>query len=172
MNQTPKQNEQKINKLLYIVTVTMLLAIAVIIAITTAANKKQDSQLPSRTEKETESILPADTDEPKPSEKNPPETFAAQFTEQMLDTRARYGNMPIIAADFVNEWKSKNIELCDPIVAKIKEALADIGNSGFVETADLPSNNQKVGNGDDIHFCRESQYILGRRYFEEFLKIK
>ena len=105
-------------------------------------------------------------------EKNPPETFASQLTEQMLDTRARYGNMPIIAADFVNEWKSKNIELCEPIVSTIKKALADIGNSGFVETADLPSNNQKVGNGDDIHFCRESQHILGRRYFDAFVKLK
>ena len=104
-------------------------------------------------------------------EKNPPETFAAQFTEQMLDARARYGVMPIIAADFVNEWKSKNIELCTPIVEKIKELMVTLGKGGFVETSDLPSNNQKIGNGDDIHFCRESQHILGERYFDAFKKI-
>ena len=100
--------------------------------------------------------------------KTPPEKFAAELKAQMLDTRARYGEMPIIAGDFVNEWKSKNLELCQPIVAKIKEVFAEIGRAGFVETADLPSNNQKTGNGDDIHFCRQSQHILGRRYFEAF----
>ena len=53
-------------------------------------------------------------------------------------------------------------------VSKIKEVFAKLGRGAFVETADLLSNNQKTGNGDDIHFCRESQHILGRRYFEAF----
>ena len=43
--------------------------------------------------------------------------------------------------------------------------------AAFVETADLLSNNQKTSNGDDIHFCRESLYILGRRYYEAFEKL-
>ena len=106
------------------------------------------------------------------AEKNSPEKFGEALKAQMLDTRARYGEIPIIAGDFVNEWKSKNLELCNPIVAKIKETIAELGNGGFVETADLPSNNQKTGNGDDIHFCRESQYVLGRRYFEIFKNCK
>ena len=89
----------------------------------------------------------------------------------MLDTRARYGEIPIIAGDFVNEWKSKNLELCNPIVAKIKETIAELGNGGFVETADLPSNNQKTGNGDNIHFCRESLHVLGRRYFSAWKQL-
>ena len=101
-------------------------------------------------------------------ENTPPEKFAEELKAQMLDTRARYGEMPIIAGDFVNDWKSKNVELCNPIVAKIKEVLAELGKAGFVETADLPSNDQKMGNGDDIHFCRQSQHILGRRYFNAF----
>ena len=101
-------------------------------------------------------------------EKTPPEKYGEELKAQMLDTRARYGEMPIIAGDFVNDWKSKNLELCNPIVAKIKEVLAELGKADFVETADLPSNDQKTGNGDDIHFCRQSQHILGRRYFEAF----
>lgn len=40
MNQTPMQNNRKVNKVLYIVTVTLLFAIAVVIAITSAANRK------------------------------------------------------------------------------------------------------------------------------------
>ena len=102
------------------------------------------------------------------AEKTPPEKFEAELTAQMLDTRARYGEMPMVAGDFVNEWKSKNLELCEPIVAKIKEVFAKLGRGAFVETADLLSNNQKTGNGDDIHFCRQSQHILGRRYFDAF----
>lgn len=99
---------------------------------------------------------------------NPPENFAASLKEQMLDTRARYGEIPIVAGDFVNDWKSKNLNLCEPIIATIKKVLAELGRGAFVETADLPSNDQKTGNGDDIHFCRQSQHILGRRYFEAF----
>lgn len=101
-------------------------------------------------------------------EKNPPEIFSAQLKEQMLDARARYGEMPIIAGDFVNDWKSKNLALCEPIITAIKQVLAECGKSAFVETADLLSNDQKVQNGDDIHFCRQSQHILGRRYFDAF----
>ena len=101
-------------------------------------------------------------------EKNPPEKFKAELTEQFQLFRSLYGNMPIVAGDFVNDWKSKNLELCNPIVAKIKEVVAEMGRGAFVETADLPSNDQKIGNGDDIHFCRQSQHILGRRYFNAF----
>ena len=92
------------------------------------------------------------------------------------DVRNRYSNtLPFIAGDFVSEWKEKNILDCKPIVEKIRNVIGKIKNAEFVETADLPSNNQKAGNGDDIHFCRESLYILGRRYYEAFyelLKVK
>lgn len=101
-------------------------------------------------------------------EKNPPEIFGAQLKEQLLDARARYGEMPIIAGDFVNDWKSKNLALCQPIITAIRKVLAELGRGAFVETADLLSNDQKIKNGDDIHFCRQSQHILGRRYFEAF----
>lgn len=43
MNQTPKQNEKKINKMLYIVTVTLLFAIAVVIALTATAGKRNNT---------------------------------------------------------------------------------------------------------------------------------
>ena len=104
-------------------------------------------------------------------EKNPPEKFKAELTEQFQLFRSLYGNMPIVAGDFVNDWKSKNLPLCEPIIATIKEVLAEIGNSAFVETADLPSNDQATGNGDDIHFCRNSLHRLGRRYFDAFSKL-
>ena len=105
-------------------------------------------------------------------EKNPPENYKKQLFEVISDVRSKYGNMPFIAGDFVNEWKSKNIEICEPIINSIKGVVADLGNYAFVETSDLLSNNQTMNNGDDIHFSRESLHILGERYFETFQKIK
>ena len=104
-------------------------------------------------------------------EGNTPENYYQQLLGLVNGVRSRYGNKPFIAGDFVNEWKSKNLDSCNPIVDTIKKVVNDIGNAGFVETADLPSNNQKIGNGDDIHFCRESLHELGRRYFKEFSKL-
>lgn len=105
-------------------------------------------------------------------EKNNPNVFERQLTDMVQDVRNRYSNtLPFIAGDFVSEWKEKNILDCKPIVEKIRNVIGKIKNAEFVETADLPSNNQKAGNGDDIHFCRESLYILGRRYYEAFYKL-
>ena len=78
--------------------------------------------------------------------------------------------IPFVSGDFVNEWKSENIESCAPIVEKIKKITASEGGI-FVETSDLLSNNQATGNGDNIHFSRESLHILGIRYFDAFSKI-
>ena len=103
---------------------------------------------------------------------NPPEQYEAQLTAFVENVREKYDcrEIPFIAGDFCNEWKSKNIEICEPIVNVIRKVFAG-EKAAFVETADLPSNNQKVGNGDDIHFCRESLHILGKRYFEKYMAL-
>ena len=105
-------------------------------------------------------------------EKNDPDVFKQQLASLIQDIRKRYGeNIPFIAGDFVNEWKQKYLSDCEPIVEKIREVLREMGRSAFVETSDLLSNNQKNGNGDDIHFCREALYVLGRRYYDAFQEI-
>ena len=104
-------------------------------------------------------------------EKNDPDIFKTELKACIEEVRRRFGYMPFITADFVNEWKSKNLEICEPIVDKIKEVTKEVGYSAFIETSDLPSNNQKTGNGDDIHFCRNSLRILGERYFNAFEKL-
>ncbi|MBQ8882559.1 MAG: hypothetical protein IJY70_04105 [Clostridia bacterium] len=80
-------------------------------------------------------------------------------------------DLPFVVADFVNEWKSKNEECCAPVISAMRKLALDKGGA-FVETLDLPSNNQKVGNGDDIHFCRNSLAILGGRYFDAYKSIR
>ena len=103
---------------------------------------------------------------------NTEENYEKQLTDFVRNVREKYDcqEVPFIAGDFCNEWESKNLEACKPIVAVIRKVFAG-EKAAFVETADLPSNNQKTGNGDDIHFCRESLHILGKRYFEKFMTL-
>lgn len=82
-----------------------------------------------------------------------------------------YNALPFIAGDFVNEWKTANIKICEPIIKAIKNICTDIGNAKFIETSELLSNNQKIGNSDTIHFCREALDKLGVKYFEAFCSI-
>ena len=105
-------------------------------------------------------------------EGNDPDTFKIQLKTLLKSVKERYNapNLPFVSGDFVSEWKDANIEICRPIVDKIKSVTKDEGGI-FVETSDLISNNQKTGNGDVIHFCRESLHILGRRYFKAFESI-
>ena len=77
-------------------------------------------------------------------------------------------NLPFIAGDFVQHWKTENMEICTPVINAIKEVCLTIGNSAFIETTGLQSNDQKIGNQDTIHFCREALYQLGMKYFSAF----
>ena len=105
-------------------------------------------------------------------EGNDPDVFEAQLRTMIDTVRSKYNvpMLPFISADFVNEWKSENMDICTPIVERIKTVTTAVGGA-FVETADLPSNNQRTGNGDGIHFCRESLHILGKRYFDAYQTI-
>ena len=107
-------------------------------------------------------------------EGNRPENFHQQLKTLFSIVRARYEcpNLPIIAGDFCHDWKNKNLEICNPIVEEIQSVIEEMGNAAFVESDGLLSNNQSAGNGDDIHFCRDSLHILGKRYFEAYQKLR
>lgn len=98
--------------------------------------------------------------------------YTEKFTEQMLAIRARYGNMPIIAGEFVNEWADANKRECDAVETATKDVLRKLGNSAVVSSEGLMSNNQKCGNGDGIHFCADSVKELGKRYYEAFINVR
>lgn len=106
-------------------------------------------------------------------EGNDPNTFEHQLKTMIVSVKERYGvpNLPFVCGDFVSEWKNENIDICRPIVDKIKAVTKSEGGM-FVETSDLLSNNQKTGNGDVIHFCRESLHILGKRYFQAYANLQ
>ena len=105
-------------------------------------------------------------------EGNTPENYASQLRNLIDSVKARYSvpNLPFVSGDFAREWKAENIEKCAPIIEVIKRVTADVGGR-FVETDDLTTNNEVLGNGDGIHFSRESLHILGKRYFDAFFDI-
>lgn len=78
--------------------------------------------------------------------------------------------IPFVAGGFCEEWYLTEKELADTILQALQECCDEL-NGAFVETHDLLSNNQVLNNGDDIHFCRESLHILGKRYFDAYMNI-
>lgn len=79
--------------------------------------------------------------------------------------------LPFLAADFVKQWKNENHEICEPVVNAMKDICSSIGNARFIDSEGLQSNDQKLGNSDTIHFCREALNQLGLMYFNAFRKI-
>jgi len=87
-------------------------------------------------------------------------------------TAAGCDDLPFIAGDFVNQWKNANLAACEPIVSAMKGVCKDIGSAAFVETDGLTSNDEVLGNGDEIHFSREALYLMGGRYYDAFKSIR
>lgn len=102
------------------------------------------------------------------------EFYYSKLSEMLKDFTARYDkqDFPIICGEFCNEWADKNKVACDAVEKATKDFCSESKRYGFVSSEGLLSNNQKIKNGDDIHFCRASIYDLAERYFSEFQKIK
>ncbi|MBQ4268922.1 MAG: hypothetical protein IJB97_04665 [Clostridia bacterium] len=100
--------------------------------------------------------------------------YYEQLKTQLEGFRNRYEtpNLPIVSGGFASEWYLTNQGPCDAVLNATKKVCSGIGNAEFIETHDLKSNNQEIGNGDIIHFSRQSQYVLGERYYAAFQAIK
>lgn len=98
--------------------------------------------------------------------------YYQQLTTLINSVKERYDlpNLPFICGSFVYEWQKKNEETCQPIL-DVLQRIAEEMRGKYIDASDLPSNNEKTGNGDDCHFCRESLHILGRRYFDYYREI-
>ncbi len=117
---------------------------------------------------EYDSVIKADV-----TPENRREIYRAVLTATVNDIRSKVGNasLPFIAGEFVSEWKDKNTAACDAVIAATNDVCTDLGHGKLVFARDLKSNNQAVGNGDDIHFCRDALATLGERYFDAFKEI-
>ncbi|MBE6645398.1 MAG: sialate O-acetylesterase [Ruminococcaceae bacterium] len=105
--------------------------------------------------------------------KNPPEKYFNELRNLFRDFKKRFDseNLPIISADFSHEWKHTKGAEGQAISNVIRKVVTGEGGI-YLETDDLLSNNQKNGDKDIIHFCRESLYTLGKRYFEAYKKLQ
>lgn len=101
--------------------------------------------------------------------RNDPQRYHDQLLALVACVRTRYRKpeLPFICGGFCDEWAGRNQPACDEIMGVIRTVAAEVKGS-YVETADLRSNNQRTGDGDEIHFCREDLQELGRRYFTAY----
>ena len=103
---------------------------------------------------------------------NDPQRYHDQFFAVVEAVRARYGEkLPFVCGGFCNQWAQENQPACDQIMDVIRAVARETGGT-YVETADLRSNDQKTGDGDTIHFCREDLQELGKRYFAAYQNLR
>lgn len=85
--------------------------------------------------------------------------------------RTKYSQqIPIVTGEFVNSWADlpENKEKCDVVETAMKNVCNNIKYSMVVSSSGLLSNDQVFYNGDNIHFCGESIYELGKRYYSAY----
>ena len=86
------------------------------------------------------------------------------------DFRGRYGKIPFITGGFTPVWVKES----EHNVA-VENAMRDLADEkeliAFTKTDGLEVNDDAVGNGDKIHFCRNSLRLLGERYYENYRKM-
>lgn len=103
------------------------------------------------------------------------DTYRTNLTTLITTVRTEFKceNLPFLAGDFVQHWKSENISITEPIIRATKDICTQDAFANFVETDGLSSNMQESGNTEDtIHFSKVAQYQLGKRYFDSYLKIR
>ena len=97
-----------------------------------------------------------------------PKKYISNVKDILLDVRRRYEEMPFVCGNYVPEWMETHTEECDAFSEVYRKFALENKKVAFVESDGLLSNNQKLENGDSIHFCREALYELGNRYFSAF----
>ena len=100
--------------------------------------------------------------------------YRENFAKQTLAFRKKYGKeIPVIAGEMVNSWAelSENKSKCDAVEKATKDVCSAVDIAGVVSSEGLISNDDAFKNGDNLHFCADSIYELGRRYYSLFEKI-
>lgn len=97
-------------------------------------------------------------------------SYGERFIEMASSIREKLGNaeLPIIVGEpghFIKNYKSGRFKYIDKITLTLKEMPRKLPFCGFAASDGLTDR------GDGLHFNSASYRILGKRYFEEFLKI-
>ena len=102
------------------------------------------------------------------------EYYYSNLLNEFLGVREEYKqfDFPIITGGLCRDWKKRYMIESEAIEKATIDVCEKIGNAKFVQTSDLPSNEEIIHNGDLDHFCKESILSLGKRYFEAFASLK
>ena len=85
--------------------------------------------------------------------------------------RERFGRAPFIMGGFTDEWAS-GFPKSEVIVSAMRQLSAEYPSVGIASSLGLATNNQTLGNGDGLHFSRDSLRLFGERYFDIYRLLK
>ena len=99
--------------------------------------------------------------------------YYSRFKEQTVDFLNRYSRFkfPVIAGEIIKDWGADYRHQCDAVEKATKQVIKEIGFGEVALSDGLISNNQAIGNGDNIHFSAQSIFEFGRRYFNIYKEI-
>lgn len=102
------------------------------------------------------------------------EYYFSNLLKMFLGFRAEYKqfDFPIITGGLCRDWKKRYMEQSNAVENATIDVCNKIKDAAFVDTSDLPSNEEVIHNGDLDHFCKSSILTLGRRYFKAYASIK
>lgn len=83
---------------------------------------------------------------------------------KMVD--AAQGHTTNLAMCFADDYIENGLLAKDRKLLMLRCA---VGGTGFC--TGMLSNNQKIGNGDTIHFCVDASFTMGHQYFLNYLQI-
>ncbi len=97
------------------------------------------------------------------------QTYSQRFIKMITTLRKELGNenLPVIVGElgsFAKKYQDGALKYLDIVNTALSDMPDKIPYCGFAESKDLTHR------GDDIHFDSKSYRILGKRYFEAYLK--
>ena len=100
------------------------------------------------------------------------EFYYNKLSEMLTTFRKEFGNVPFVCAGFTRQWFESYSVQCQAVYDATQKVINENEITAFItNTQDLKSNAEKVGNDDTVHFCKESQSILGLRYYNKWREI-
>ncbi len=102
------------------------------------------------------------------------EYYYSNLLKQFLAIKEEYKqfDFPFITGGMCRDWKKRYLVQTEAVEKATIDVCNRIGNAAFVQTTDLPSNEEELHNGDLDHFSKNSIIILGKRYFDAFTSLK
>lgn len=100
--------------------------------------------------------------------------YYGKISTFIKNLRERYGKIPFISGSFCPSWTEQIEESkVNAVLDAYKDAYSIIEKTAHVSNvSDLKCNFEATKQGGDyIHFCRDSSYELGRRYYKAYQNI-